>query len=98
MGAQLSGSESMGFACSPIDRRRVEVAAFAERGFERGAVPEAEIGGGAVGAFEKRQQRRFRVGLIAARRHTATGIRRASRSKYAPSGPGGASAKPFGAG
>ena len=35
---------------------------FAQPGFERTAVPEAEIGSGPVRAFEKRQQRRFRVG------------------------------------
>ena len=46
----------------PTGRYGARPQVLADRGFKRGAVPEAEIGSGPVRAFEKRQQRRFRVG------------------------------------
>ena len=53
--ARVRGHEHIGSHRAALARR-------AERAFERGAVPVAEIGGGVVGRLQERQQRRVGVG------------------------------------
>ncbi len=50
---------------------------FADRAFERGAIPAAEIGGGRGRCFRETPSASLPGRPIAARRHTATGTRRA---------------------